>query len=41
MPESGVILSDGIEQDYLPFNAGCVASFEAAHRTYNDKFQER
>ena len=25
MPENGVIFSDGIEQDYLAFNAGCIA----------------
>ncbi len=24
MPENGVIFSDGIELDYLPFNSGCV-----------------
>lgn len=26
MPENGVIFSDGIERDYLPFNSGCVVS---------------
>ncbi len=26
MPENGVIFSDGIEQDYLAFNAGCIAT---------------
>ena len=26
MPENGVIFSDGIELDYLPFNSGCVIS---------------
>ncbi len=26
MPENGVIFSDGIELDYLPFNSGCVVS---------------
>ncbi|MFE8070134.1 hypothetical protein QQM79_03665 [Marinobacteraceae bacterium S3BR75-40.1] len=25
MPENGVIFSDGIEQDYLQFNSGCIA----------------
>lgn len=25
MPENGVIFSDGIEDDYLQFNAGCIA----------------
>lgn len=26
LPENGVIFSDGIEDDYLQFNAGCIAS---------------
>jgi hypothetical protein len=26
MPENGVIFSDGIEQDYLSFNSGCVVT---------------
>ncbi len=26
MPDHGVIFSDGIESDYLPFNSGCVVS---------------
>ncbi|EMM5119002.1 sugar kinase [Providencia stuartii] len=30
MPENGVIFSDGIEDDYLNFNAGCIASISVA-----------
>jgi len=30
MPENGVIFSDGIEPDYLPFNSGCVVSIGIA-----------
>jgi NAD kinase len=30
MPENGVIFSDGIEQDYLSFNSGCVVSIGIA-----------
>ncbi len=30
MPENGVIFSDGIEDDYLSFNAGCIASIGIA-----------
>ena len=30
MPDNGVIFSDGIEQDYLDFNAGCVVSIGIA-----------
>lgn len=30
MPGNGVIFSDGIEQDYLDFNAGCVVSIGIA-----------
>ena len=30
MPENGVIFSDGIEDDYLHFNAGCIASIGIA-----------
>lgn len=30
MPENGVIFSDGIEDDYLNFNAGCIASIGIA-----------
>ena len=32
MPENGVIFSDGIETDYLEFNAGTLASIEVAER---------
>ncbi|MDR0219336.1 MAG: sugar kinase [Enterobacteriaceae bacterium] len=30
MPENGVIFSDGIEDDYLHFNAGCIVSIGIA-----------
>lgn len=30
MPENGIIFSDGIEDDYLQFNAGCIASIGIA-----------
>ncbi|ATG18229.1 sugar kinase [Providencia alcalifaciens] len=30
MPENGVIFSDGLEEDYLNFNAGCIASIGIA-----------
>jgi hypothetical protein len=32
MPEGGVIFSDGIEEDALAFNAGTVATIQAAAR---------
>lgn len=32
MPEGGVIFSDGIEEDYLAFNAGAVATIGTANR---------
>ncbi len=32
MPENGVIFSDGLEQDYLQFNAGAVATIGVAAR---------
>ena len=32
MPENGVIFSDGVESDYLPFNAGVVARVRVAAR---------
>jgi NAD kinase len=32
MPEHGVIFSDGIEADYLPFNAGSIARIGVASR---------
>ena len=32
MPEGGVIFSDGIEADYLNFNAGAVATIGLAER---------
>lgn len=30
MPESGVVFSDGIEQDYIAFNSGCILSIKVA-----------
>jgi len=30
MPDNGVIFSDGMEQDYIPFNSGCVATVSIA-----------
>ncbi|WP_446471020.1 sugar kinase [Xenorhabdus stockiae] len=30
IPENGVIFSDGIEDDYLHFNAGCIVSIDIA-----------
>lgn len=35
MPENGVIFSDGIESDYLSFNAGSVATVGVAERKAN------
>lgn len=32
MPENGVIFSDGVERDYLQFNAGTVATISVADR---------
>lgn len=32
MPENGVIFSDGVEQDYLPFNSGTIARIRVAER---------
>ncbi len=32
MPENGVIFSDGIEEDFLPFNAGAEAKISIAQR---------
>ena len=32
MPEGGVIFSDGVEADYLAFNAGAVATIGLAHK---------
>lgn len=32
MPENGVIFSDGIEQDYLSFNSGTLATISVAQR---------
>jgi len=33
MPEHGVLFSDGLEQDYLSFNAGAVVTVGVAART--------
>lgn len=30
MPENGVIFSDGIESDYIPFNSGSIVSIDVA-----------
>jgi NAD kinase len=35
MPESGVIFSDGIESDYLAFNAGSIATISVSNRKTN------
>jgi hypothetical protein len=35
MPERGVIFSDGIESNYLAFNAGMVATIGVADRKAN------
>lgn len=32
MAENGTIFGDGVEEDYLPFNAGAVASVSVADR---------
>jgi len=33
MPDNGVVFSDGIEQDYIPFNSGCVLTIAIAEAT--------
>ena len=33
MPESGVIFSDGMEADFLPFNTGTIARIGASRQT--------
>jgi NAD kinase len=35
MPQSGVIFSDGVEEDYLPFNSGAIAKITLADRRLN------
>jgi NAD kinase len=35
MPQNGVIFSDGIEEDYLPFNSGATASIGVAEKRAN------
>lgn len=30
MPENGVVFSDGVEQDYLAFNSGCILTIGVA-----------
>jgi NAD kinase len=32
MPQNGVIFSDGVEEDYLPFNSGAIAQVRLAER---------
>jgi hypothetical protein len=32
MPQNGVIFSDGVEEDYLPFNSGSIARVRLAER---------
>jgi len=32
MPEYGVIFSDGIEADAIPFNSGCIAEIKVSER---------
>lgn len=32
MPENGVIFSDGIEDDFIQFNSGCLANIEVAKK---------
>jgi hypothetical protein len=32
VPENGVIFSDGIENDFLPFNSGSIATIQPANR---------
>jgi NAD kinase len=35
MPQNGVIFSDGIEEDFLPFNSGAIATVGLAKRRLN------
>jgi len=35
MPQNGVIFSDGIEEDYLPFNSGVIARIGVAEKRVN------
>lgn len=35
MPENGVIFSDGVEQDFIEFNSGAIATIEVADKTGN------
>ncbi len=35
MPQNGVIFSDGIEEDYLPFNSGAIADIGLAEKRVN------
>ncbi|KZY45121.1 MULTISPECIES: sugar kinase [unclassified Oleiphilus] len=35
MPENGVIFSDGIEDDFIQFNSGCLATIKVAERQGN------
>jgi hypothetical protein len=33
MPQNGVIFSDGVEEDYLQFGSGAVATIGVSERT--------
>jgi hypothetical protein len=35
MPQNGVIFSDGVEEDFLPFNSGAIAKVGLANRRLN------
>ena len=37
MPEHGVIFSDGIEQDFLPFNSGAIARVKVSQQRARDQ----
>jgi len=33
MPQNGVVFSDGVEEDFLPFNSGAVARIRVADKS--------
>ena len=35
MPETGVIFSDGVEQDFLPFNSGAIVRIQVSPQRAN------
>lgn len=35
MPQNGVIFSDGVEEDFIPFNSGAIAQIGLAEKTLN------